>query len=149
VFHVLWSSIAFLDEIEGTASLTTGGRLFLVKNFINDASFFDWDKAIQKSYFNKSRYAEEITVPRLREMAYEQVELPPSPSPPLLRIRAKVAKRLITRLFCEDMFGIGSIRCGTSMSASGSKNIVAGEANNQRVQAASSKPISSQLVRTS
>jgi hypothetical protein len=36
VFHVLGSSITSLDEIEETASLTTGGRYFLVKNFIND-----------------------------------------------------------------------------------------------------------------
>jgi hypothetical protein len=75
VFHILGSSIASLDEIEETASLTTGGRHFMVKNFINDASFFEWDQAIHKSYFKKSRYAEEVTVPRLRELAYEQVEL--------------------------------------------------------------------------
>ena len=42
VFHVLGSSIASLDEIEETASLTTGGKHFLVKNFINDTSFFEW-----------------------------------------------------------------------------------------------------------
>jgi len=41
VFHILGSSIASLNEIEETASLTAGGRHFLVKNFINDASFFD------------------------------------------------------------------------------------------------------------
>ena len=75
VFHILGSSIASLNEIEETASLTAGGRHFLVKNFINDASFFDWDQAIYKSYFKKSRYAEEITVPKLPEVAYEQVEL--------------------------------------------------------------------------
>jgi hypothetical protein len=75
VFHVLGSSIASLYQIEETASLMTGGRHFLVKNFINDASFFDWDQAIHKSYFKKSRYAEELTVPKLPEMAYEQVEL--------------------------------------------------------------------------
>src|SRR5580704_1991671 len=54
VFHILGSSIASLNEIEETASLTAGGRHFLVKNFINDASFFDWDQAIYKSYFKKS-----------------------------------------------------------------------------------------------
>jgi len=75
VFHILGSSIASLDEIEETASLTKGGRHVLVKNFINEASFFDWDQATYKSYFKKSRYADEITVPKLTEVAYEQVEL--------------------------------------------------------------------------
>jgi hypothetical protein len=75
VFHILGSSIASLDEIEEIADLTTGGKHFLVKNFINDTSFFEWDQATQKSYFKKSRYAEEITVPKLGEMVYEQVEL--------------------------------------------------------------------------
>jgi hypothetical protein len=75
VFQVFGSAIASLDEIQATASLMTSGRHFLVKNFINDASFFDWDQAIYKSYLKKSMYAEEITVPKLHEMAYEQVEL--------------------------------------------------------------------------
>jgi len=75
VFHILGSSIASLDEIEEIASLTKGGRHVLVKNFINEASFFDWDQATYKSYFKKSRYADEITVPKLTEVAYEQVEL--------------------------------------------------------------------------
>src|SRR5271169_4080761 len=48
VFHVLGSSISSLDEIEETASFTTGGKYFLVKNFINDTSFFEWDQATHK-----------------------------------------------------------------------------------------------------
>ena len=36
VFHILGSSIASLDEIGDTAGFTTGGKYFLVKNFIND-----------------------------------------------------------------------------------------------------------------
>ncbi len=75
VFHVLGSSIASLDEIEDTASFTTGGKYFLVKNFINDTSFFEWDQATHKSYFKKFTDAAELTIPKLSEMAYEQVEL--------------------------------------------------------------------------
>jgi hypothetical protein len=75
VFHVLGSSIASLNEIEDTSALTTDGKYFLVKNFINNASFFEWDEATHSSYFKKFRDAVEITIPKLNEMAYEQVEL--------------------------------------------------------------------------
>jgi hypothetical protein len=121
VFHVFGSSISSLDEIEETASFTTGGKYFLVKNFINDTSFFEWDQATHKSYFKKSRYAEEITVPKLREMAYEQVELASVPFTTFIANKSRSGKRLITRLFCADMFDIGSVRCGMSTSASNSK----------------------------
>jgi hypothetical protein len=118
VFHILGSSIASLDEIEETASLTTGGRHFMVKNFINDASFFEWDQAIHKSYFKKSRYAEEVTVPRLLNWPTNKWNSHPFPSPPLSPIRAGVGKRSITRLFCADMFDIGPARFGMSTTAS-------------------------------
>jgi hypothetical protein len=75
VFHILGSSIASLDEIGDTAGFTTGGKYFLVKNFINDTSFFEWDKATHNSYFKKFKDAVEITIPKLSEMAYEQVDL--------------------------------------------------------------------------
>jgi hypothetical protein len=75
VFHVLGSSMASLDEIGDTVSFTTGGRYFLVKNYINNSSFFEWDQATHKSYFQKFKDAAEFTVPKLSEMAYEQVEL--------------------------------------------------------------------------
>jgi hypothetical protein len=68
VFHILGSSIASLNEIEDTSS-------FLGKNFINNTSFFEWDQATHASYFRKFKDAVEITIPKLNEMAYEQVEL--------------------------------------------------------------------------
>ena len=40
VLHVVGSSIASLEGIEDTVSSTTGGKYFLVKNFVNDSSFF-------------------------------------------------------------------------------------------------------------
>jgi hypothetical protein len=43
--------------------------------FINDTSLFEWDKATHNSYFKKFKDAVEITIPKLSEMAYEQVEL--------------------------------------------------------------------------
>jgi hypothetical protein len=75
VFHILGSSIASLNEIEETAAFTADAKYFLVKNFINTASFFEWDQATHSSYFKKLKDAVEISIPKLNEMAYEQVEL--------------------------------------------------------------------------
>jgi len=52
-----------------------GAKYFLVKNFINNTSFFEWDQATYNSYFHKIKGATEITIPKLNEMAYEQVEV--------------------------------------------------------------------------
>jgi hypothetical protein len=75
VFHILGSSIASLNEIEETSTFAADGRYFLVKNFINNTSFFEWDEATHSSYFKKLKDAMVITIPKLNEMAYEQVEL--------------------------------------------------------------------------
>ena len=75
VFHILGPSIASLSEIAETSKLLTDARYFLVKNFINNTSFFDWDQATYNSYFNRVPHAYEIAIPRLNEMANEQVEL--------------------------------------------------------------------------
>jgi hypothetical protein len=75
VFHILGPSIASLDEIAETAKFLVDARYLLVKNFINNTSFFDWDQTVYNSYFNKIPHAVEITVPKLSEMACEQVEI--------------------------------------------------------------------------
>ncbi len=75
VFHILGSSIASLNEIEETAPFTTDAKYFLVKNFINNTNFFEWDQATHASYFKKLKDAVTINIPKLNEMAYEQVEL--------------------------------------------------------------------------
>jgi len=75
VFHILGSSIASLNEIEETASFTADAKYFLVKNYVNNTSFFEWDQATHAAYFKKLKDAVEITIPKLNEMAYEQVEL--------------------------------------------------------------------------
>src|SRR5437588_5178840 len=43
VFHILGPSIASLEEISETARFLSGAHHFLVKNFINNTTFFDWD----------------------------------------------------------------------------------------------------------
>src|SRR5581483_5743768 len=75
VFHILGPSIASLDEIAETSPFVNDAKYFLVKNFINNTSFFDWDPATYDAYFHKIKDAVEITIPKLNEMACEQVEL--------------------------------------------------------------------------
>jgi hypothetical protein len=74
LFHILGPSIASLEEIAETAGFLSGANHYLVKNFINNTTFFDWDPSTS-SYFKKMRGARELTVPRLNELACEQVEL--------------------------------------------------------------------------
>ena len=75
VFHILGPSIASLDEIAATASTVGEAQYFLVKNFINNTTFFDWDPATYDSYFRRIKGAKDLTVPKLNELACEQVEL--------------------------------------------------------------------------
>jgi hypothetical protein len=75
VFHILGSSIASLNEIEDTSAFTGDAKYFLVKNYFNNTSFFEWDQATHTNYFKRFKDAVEITIPKLNEMAYEQVEL--------------------------------------------------------------------------
>jgi hypothetical protein len=75
VFHILGPSIASLDEIAETAAFVGDAKYFLVKNHINNTTFFEWDPATYDSYFRRIKDAVEISVPHLNEMACEQVEL--------------------------------------------------------------------------
>jgi hypothetical protein len=75
LFHILGPSIASLDEIAETASYLGDAKYFMVKNFINNTHFFEWDEATHSSYFKRVPDAVEITIPKLVEMASEQVEL--------------------------------------------------------------------------
>src|SRR4051812_19940423 len=75
VFHILGPSIASLDEITDTAAYLGDAKYFMVKNFINNTHFFEWDEATHSSYFKSTKNAVELVVPKLNEMATEQVEL--------------------------------------------------------------------------
>jgi hypothetical protein len=90
VFHILGPSIASLDEIAETANFMSGAKYFLVKNFVNNTSFFEWDQSTYNSYFKKIKDATEITIPKLNEMAYEQVEVA---SVPFLKFVANKGQR--------------------------------------------------------
>jgi hypothetical protein len=75
MFHILGPSIASLEEIAETARFVGDANYFLVKNHINETSFFEWDPATYKLYFKRIQGAEEITIPKLNEMTCEQVEV--------------------------------------------------------------------------
>jgi hypothetical protein len=75
VFHILGPTIASLDEIADTAAFLGDAKYFLVKNFINNTHFFQWDEETHNNYFKKVKDAVEITIPKLNEMATEQVDL--------------------------------------------------------------------------
>ena len=75
VFHMLGPSIASLNEIAETANFMKGAKYFLVKNFLNDTNFFEWDKTTYNFYFHKLQDATELSIPKLNEMAFEQVEV--------------------------------------------------------------------------
>ncbi len=75
VFHILGPSIASLDEIAQTAHAIRDAKYFMVKNYINDSHYFGWDDATYASYFKAVPEAVMIEIPKLVEMAAEQVEL--------------------------------------------------------------------------
>src|SRR5436305_10067230 len=75
LFHILGPTITSLDEIEEASAYLTDTKHILVKNYINDRHYFQWDEETSASYFKKAGDAVEITVPKLNEMACEQVDL--------------------------------------------------------------------------
>jgi len=76
LFHVLGPSVASLAEIADVFPFTAGKNYFLVKNFVNEASYFDWHPDIYQNYFKKLKdQVAMLTIPKLNELAYEQVEL--------------------------------------------------------------------------
>ena len=73
--HVVGPSIASLDEMGEVAKYTKGLSYIIARNFINETNFFEWDEKTYKKYFAGLSNAREIIVPKLNEMAYEQVDL--------------------------------------------------------------------------
>lgn len=75
LFHVIGPSIASLDEIAEISPYLNGVSYVVARNFINETNFFEWDEATQQKYFAKIPKAQEISIPKLNEMAYEQVDV--------------------------------------------------------------------------
>ncbi len=75
LFHIIGSSIASLDEIGEIARYLTGLEYVIARNFINETNFFEWDETTTRKYFSANQKAHEIDIPKLNEMAYEQVDV--------------------------------------------------------------------------
>ncbi len=75
MFHILGPSVSSLEEIALVAPYVTNGNYFTVKNHVNDTTFFEWDPETYQSFFGDVKSAGEISIPKLNELAYEQVEL--------------------------------------------------------------------------
>jgi hypothetical protein len=73
--HVIGPSIASLDEIGEIAKYLNGINYVLARNTINETNFFEWDDATFRKYFSSIPKTQEIVVPKLNEMAYEQVDV--------------------------------------------------------------------------
>ena len=82
VFHILGSIIASLNEIEETTAFMSDAKYFLVKNFINNTSFFEWDQATHSSYFKRIKDAIEITIPSSTRWPSSRSSSPRCPSSP-------------------------------------------------------------------
>jgi hypothetical protein len=75
LFHVIGPSIASLDEMAEIAKYLQGVQYVVARNFINETNFFEWDANTHRKYFSAIPKAQEIDIPKLNEMAYEQVDL--------------------------------------------------------------------------
>lgn len=75
LIHVVGPSIASLDEMNEVTPYIRDLSYVVAKNFINETNFFEWDDKTYQKYFAKLADANEIDIPKLNEMAYEQVDL--------------------------------------------------------------------------
>jgi hypothetical protein len=75
LFHIVGPSIASLDEIGEIAHYLNGIEYIIARNFINETNFFEWDAETSQKYFSDIPKAQEVDIPKLNEMAYEQVDL--------------------------------------------------------------------------
>ncbi len=73
ILHVLGPTLASLREIKLTADVIPGANHFLVKNHVNNTTFFDWDKQAYDAAFSDIRSGI-IDIPQLDPLAAEHVE---------------------------------------------------------------------------
>ncbi len=73
--HVIGPAIASMNEIGEVAKYVSGVDYVVARNFINETNFFEWDPKTYRRYFARVKEQGELDVPKLNEMAYEQVDL--------------------------------------------------------------------------
>jgi hypothetical protein len=75
LIHVVGPAIASLDELQEVTPYVQGIDYYVARNFINETNFFEWDEKTYQRYFQNVNEAREIEIPKLNEMAAEQVDL--------------------------------------------------------------------------
>lgn len=75
LMHVVGPSIASLDEIGEISKYLSGVEYVVARNSINETNFFEWDESTYRKYFTQISKSHEIDIPKLNEMAYEQVDV--------------------------------------------------------------------------
>ena len=121
VFHILGSSIASLNEIEETAPFTADAKYFLVKNFINNTSFFEWDQADPFLLLQEAQGRRRDHHPEAQRDGLRAGRARFGSVPHLRRQQGlRRAKPPITRSCCAAMSGTGSAMSGPSTIASSS-----------------------------
>lgn len=75
LFHLVGPAISSLEEIGEVAKYANGLDYVVARNFINETNFFEWDQKTYKKYFSRLSSAQEMDIPKLNEMANEQVDL--------------------------------------------------------------------------
>lgn len=73
VIHVIGASVASFAEVRETAAIVADATHILVRNHINDSSFFDWDAA-SAAVLSSAGAMGVIDIPRLAERATEEVD---------------------------------------------------------------------------
>ncbi|MBI1980396.1 MAG: hypothetical protein HYS63_02285 [Methylocystis sp.] len=67
------------DQMKIIDTYVADANYFMVKSHVNDTTFFEWDPQTHEKYFEDVVTSGEITIPKLSELAYEQVELSGTP----------------------------------------------------------------------
>lgn len=75
LFHLVGPAISSLEEIGEVARYVNGVDYVVARNFLNETNFFEWDQKTYKKYFSRLSSAQEMDIPKLNEMANEQVDL--------------------------------------------------------------------------
>lgn len=75
VWHVIGPSVASLEEVKWVSDMLADDEDIVVKNFINESKFFEWDEGTTKQLNDNSGAAPTVTVPKLHEIAFEHVDV--------------------------------------------------------------------------
>jgi hypothetical protein len=114
VFHVLGPSIASLEEIRDTASFMEDAHYILVKNFINNTTFFEWDPATYNTYSRRSRTPTRSPSRSSTRWPASRWSWPPCPTCRSSPTRRPTGKARRSRSCCAAMCATGSAMSGPS-----------------------------------